>query len=409
MEVEKLIRDLKKRNNKDNKFNRIIGIELKKLRLKLNLTLQEVCSGICCTSYLSKMENNVVGVRPSYVSELFEKMNGKNSAPIIDPLQYENIINATIKAFYYQNTDVLRAIDNYTKNREMAYYLDIINMIMGIVNDDLDRSERAIQTILGYKETLEDEDLIVVALFIAIYYFKSRHYLECKKVLDSLASFELKGEKEILYLYYRFYTCFRLKKYLEIEGLFETLSRALYMTSNDSLLKKVKKDYLLILAIMGLHDKAKEIYVNFKEIHSNEMMAFLAYCQKMPDDVKRILAPVKNRNINYYCLMIKHYDDLKETEEAISLLKEIDFDHLDGDKELVDFLLYMRIKYLNIDDFSVVKEHLRNVILPIKYEECDIQALEFYVRELCFILTKEAHYKEALAVISKFNRLMEGI
>lgn len=409
MEVEKLIKDLKKRKNKDNKFSRIIGIELKKLRLKLNLTLQEVCSGICCTSYLSKMENNVVGIRPSYVSELFEKMNGENSVPIINPLQYENVINAAIKAFYYQNTDVLRAIDNYTKNREMAYYLDIINMIMGIAYDDLDRSERAVQTILGYKETLEDEDLIVVALFIAIYYYKSRHYLECKRVLDSLASFELKGEKEILYLYYRFYTCFRLKKYLEIEGLFESLSRALYMTSNDSLLKKVKKDYLQILAIMGLQDKAKEIYANFKEIHSNEMMAFLAYYQNMPEDVRKILAPVKNRSINYYCLMIKYFDDLQETEEVISLLKEIDFDHLDGEKELVDFLLYMRIKYLNINDFSAVKNYLRNIVLPIKYEECDVQALEFYVRELCLILTKEAHYKETLAVISKYNRLMESI
>ena len=56
---------------------------LKRRRIELGKTLEEVSEGVCSTSYLSKIENCLVDVDDSYFKMLFEKLN----------LEYNNVVN----------------------------------------------------------------------------------------------------------------------------------------------------------------------------------------------------------------------------------------------------------------------------------------------------------------------------
>ena len=100
--VFKIVAELKKRIEKPNTllYSQIIKAE----RLRLSMTLQEMASGICSISYLSKVENREVEPNEEYLRPLLERVNIN-----YDDLHFENVdeeLYRCLRDYYYGNFDM---------------------------------------------------------------------------------------------------------------------------------------------------------------------------------------------------------------------------------------------------------------------------------------------------------------
>lgn len=132
------ITKIKKNNHNQNDLSQF----LKRKRIELGIRLEDLSSGICSTSYLSRIENNVVDVGSSYYQALFEKMNIN-----YDELKKErsrNLYHEILQAYFRQNYELIEEIvqhalacNNYveTEIELMVLFYNTVTLKFGEARD----------------------------------------------------------------------------------------------------------------------------------------------------------------------------------------------------------------------------------------------------------------------------------
>ena len=132
---------------------------LKRRRIELGKTLEEVSEGVCSTSYLSKIENCLVDVDDSYFKMLFEKLNleynnvvNERSAPI-----YDEMIKAYLLEDYKYIEELTNtAIENHSySDTEIEILLILYNLTIG----SIDEAKKCLENLELIKHTLSTDDL----------------------------------------------------------------------------------------------------------------------------------------------------------------------------------------------------------------------------------------------------------
>ena len=98
-----------KPNNKNNNLNnKKYGILLKRKRLEMKKTLEEVSKGVCTVSYLSRIENNMVDVDESYFFSLFKKLNMDFN--LIKEEKENELFTELFKCYLQENDDLASSL-----------------------------------------------------------------------------------------------------------------------------------------------------------------------------------------------------------------------------------------------------------------------------------------------------------
>ena len=108
---------------------------LKRRRIELGKTLEEVSEGVCSTSYLSKIENCLVDVDDSYFKMLFEKLNleynnvvNERSAPI-----YDEMIKAYLLEDYKYIEELTNTVERITReNASLQRQLAVLQPLSNV-------------------------------------------------------------------------------------------------------------------------------------------------------------------------------------------------------------------------------------------------------------------------------------
>lgn len=156
---------------------------LKRKRLEMGLKLEDLCLGVCSCSYLSRIENSLVEVNPTYYKALFEKMN----------IDYENLKKERSRNLYQE---ILQAYLNHNHQ-----------LIEEIVNHALSCNNYA-----------ESE----IALMVLFYNIITKRFLEAKDSINNLEEIyeNFKNSEILFYLYccalYAYNTNQNLKAYQQI-------------------------------------------------------------------------------------------------------------------------------------------------------------------------------------------------
>lgn len=397
------------RKEKRNDYLRALGIEIKKRRSMANLTLKEVSDGICCISYLSKLENNLLEGKPYFVREVFQKLSPEDSnSCIIEAECFDKLLYALIKGFYYNDDKLLGCIRNYVQGKEMAYYLDIIRLILAVGNKNHSEADNAIRGIIIYKGALPKSDIILLSIFTAIHYYQTGEYLRCKRILDQ-ARITTDPILIALINYYDFYSCFRLRQTSRFDEMFRTVCNDCILFSNDVLLAKLKNDYFFMLAYLGRINDAHLYYKRYKEIHSLPIMAFIELLRDNASKAKIMLETYQASDTFYYVICLNVYERINDRYNISRILSRIDWNEEIANDDYREYLLYNRVKYDSESTNDHIKRYLKDVVLVNKYVNGNAFALEYYVKELYDILVSEAHYKEATIVMDKYRDALRNI
>ena len=86
-------------NSINNCANPHIGVIIKRRRHALNMTLEDTSKGICCISYLSKIENGTINPKKYVLNEVLERLKIKEEN-LRSKAEYISLIIECLKSYY---------------------------------------------------------------------------------------------------------------------------------------------------------------------------------------------------------------------------------------------------------------------------------------------------------------------
>ena len=257
-------------------INYALGVEFKRSRKKMNLTLKDAAENICCQSYLCKIENNMIKPSPTYFTPLCSRLNiDKDTSKYLYNLNchlYE-CVRAYCKADYEAVKDI------YLKTKKLDnHYADLINIIY-------------LFSIKNYYPCVNKLESIAKYI-IKSDYFAYKTFLVCKTIV----SFEI-GDLKTSELFLRQSSGVMVEYYLDtlvLEYKFylnacvgDTFTTDIY----DEIRRRVDKDFsfprfdkiLSYLILYYLTNKKYSLALNatkgIKDIEQKNNMRYICYMQ----------------------------------------------------------------------------------------------------------------------------------
>ena len=196
MKIERKIKQEK--NTIESEKKKRYATFLKRKRLEKKFTLEEVSTGICTVSYLSRIENNLVDVDESYFISLFKKFNIDFNS--LKEEKENEIFNELIKC--YLSDDDEKAISIITNALQTNYYVDLEYDLM-ILYDNIMKElySEALKQILELNKKIDlllETELIFYLFLSALYAYKTYQLAFAFKQIIVLC------EMNIVYQTYRY-------------------------------------------------------------------------------------------------------------------------------------------------------------------------------------------------------------
>ena len=386
-----------------------IGSFIKRKRKELDVTQDEISSGICSISYLSKIENNQIIPNDFYVHEIMEKLDVDQSV-YTKSIKEKEYLDRMIRAIFYMDDE---EVDNvYHELIDVKHNL-VINLckLAYTIYFDKDDECQFVMMLEHLVNNMNDYEVCVYLYLASSYFVSAKKYrvaLELIQLTDKLHSGNnfLKGllfqlsyvVKQRLIIkncsnedYYSAMAVFN--KYHNVQRIIElALQKSSYlMTENPvkaleiintvklDLLSSRNQDYYAYLKAKILFELCKynESLLTLKKIEEGSIY----YLRKM--NLLLMICAIEN-----------------DCDMALQV-KTIMDNYKPNQNEMEDKVYYHYLTQENDDD---KKEYLRDIAIPFSIKIEDYYSLEVYTNKVMEICINNSRYKEALQYYKKYQK-----
>lgn len=394
---------LNETNNDKAKLSRF----LKRRRIELGKTLEEVSDGVCSTSYLSKIENCIVDVDESYFKMLFEKLDleyqtvvSERSKPI-----YEDMIKAYLLEDYKTiETKTNQAIENKSySDTEIEILLILYNITIGSYLE----AEACIKKIEVIKNTLSTEELEYLSYLKILYSFKTYQYDQIEQELetviasvdeDSLLYFAL-SELVLEYCYWtnkvvKFIECynkFKENKYLMIFNKIKfrhVIQRILIKMFDETV--DLENEFNLVKESAGeSFNDEYQFYYSIYLIKCNQLEKAYILLKQLKKDQKVLCV---------LAYLVNKINNMTYAVEYLNMLEQFEYHE---STPFTDYIEYVRLK-LEQYSYSQLYHFLKTKVLEGQQKYCCESLYQVEIQEYYSILFELGKYKEiAKHILSK--------
>lgn len=375
---------------------------LKRRRIELGKTLEEVSEGVCSTSYLSKIENCLVDVDDSYFKMLFEKLNleynnvvNERSAPI-----YDEMIKAYLLEDYKYIEELTNtAIENHSySDTEIEILLILYNLTIG----SIDEAKKCLEKLEVIKNTLSTDELEYLSFFKILYYFKTYQYnLISKHIEIILNSVPYDGILYFALLEMVLEYCFVTNQVVNFIEYYNEFKENKY----SIMFSKINFKHVLQRILIKSYEKdfnVKDIEAEFEVVKasiSSDMMDEYQYYyavylikQNKLEQAYLILEQLTKEE-KVLCLIGYTVDKMNNMGYSLNYLKELEEFDYEESTPYSDYIEYVRLK-LEQYSYGQLYNFLKNRVLERQnvykhYYLNEIETNEFY-----YILFELGKYKE---------------
>ncbi|MDE5715645.1 MAG: hypothetical protein K2I42_05880 [Anaeroplasmataceae bacterium] len=194
------IDEFSRRMKNDDNAYRMVGAELRRLRINQSQTLSTISSNICSVSYLCKIETAKMKPNRAMLTEICKKLD--LSVPKIDLLfNLKNLLMDCVEKFYRNNITFLSRAYEECKGFE-NYRSKLIQLIFYIATFRLDEASLIVNDLFKITSVMSSEELIIFMVFHSILSFYEEKYHEVLDNLTMTRPYSETGEtiKKIIYL-----------------------------------------------------------------------------------------------------------------------------------------------------------------------------------------------------------------
>ena len=384
----------------DNKCaNPHIGVIIKKRRKDLNMTLEDVTKGICCVSYLSKLEHGTIVPKEYVMKEVLQKLDMSENN-LRSKNEYIKIIIECLYLLYYEEYD---GIKNYYTNLatvEKIHFADVIKAIYYYSIDNIEMAKKYIDEALVLKSDLESIELnacIIISSLIAECEEKYGEALEIIKRLDDRFIENVEINKLRLMIKCRLNLI--VGNYVILESDLVKLEEYCRQTIDFKAMVIIQEQLGMALAYDGNEMEALKLYDNIKTAigvkGSNILLKNIYKALKKPNE---LLKKCKTNDID----KLWAYNLLKDSDACLDLLKRIKLEDACDEHQRL-FIQSMMKKYYENEYIYI--GFLREIYFPYALEHYLYEDAKEMKELLVKYYTVDAKYKEALKVIRDFEKI----
>ena len=378
-----------------------IGVIIKRRRHALNMTLEDTAKGICCISYLSKIEHGTIVPKKYVLNEVLSRIKIKEEN-LRSKEEYLSLINGCLRNLYYQKKDFIIEAYESVSEVENIHFTDIIRAIYFYIKSDIDKSEKYVNNALIIKKQLEQEELYACIILQALIHEKRNMYKESLEVLKTIEHIYL-GNAEIeklkLSIIARIYIV--LGKYLSLANIVMQYQDLCLKTADFNGILFAKEQLCMSLALSQDEEGALELYNLFKDtLDKKKAISFL----------KKLYIALKKPNelLKLDCITdidkLWAYNLLKDKNKCIDVLDKMKVLEIKDEKSRM-FVESMMKRYYENEYFYII--YLKEMYYPYLLEHGFYEEAKNICSILFDFLIVEAKYKEAVKVNRDFRKMLE--
>lgn len=384
-------------------YYRGFGNRIRRRRLELRLTQQQLAYGICSNTYISKIENNKVVVNREHLYLLMEKM-GLPTENIGFPEEMVEYLLRSIKYFFFKD------IENYTKlYKEIEKYnfgilLYIVRFGYYILIEDKFNASEIYNDMYRYLNLLEDFGFATFLVYSGFYNVLINDYQNARMILNSTKEKIQNNEMLLgLYNYLKFKTYGNLHLFNKAkEGL--VIAQEIFINySNVKRVCDIFVDKNIFSVYEGENDDIKFHTDHLKSLSYNERNAYLitlAYKENKPYKYLRYLHEDGEYFLAGKYILARECFINNKTKEYEEIKKSISDMHYSTKAEL-DY--YKLLKLYESKENSHLKDYLINYVLPFLVEKQNLFFIKEVLKKISKILKEKNRYKDALTYLEKMD------
>lgn len=372
---------------------------IKRRRTELGKTLEEVCEGICSTSYLSKIENCLVEVDDSYFMLLFEKLD-LNFNEFMAMRQLP-VYPEVIKAFLLKNNDYLtEKVNFYCKsNNYCETEIEILVTLYNIVAKNYHEVAVALEKLDDIKNTLTKEELEFVGFLNALYNFKVKKLNGIEEELDVLLS--IVDKEDVLYvalLDLGLDICFETGHVAKFYEKINLLQKCEFVLSHPSIINHHFLQQQLFFNLECHNDMTikmngmRDLFLNDLETYNYHYAIALTRNKKYREAYELLIG--KNYTIESLALMGYCVDNLNDYTLQAEFLEIVNGTDYPKEGPYYDYLEFIRLKFEQYS-YNQLYVYLKTALTKFHRHQnyWVFNALRINFNKLAFELGK---YKEAV-------------
>lgn len=376
-----------------------IGTILKKRRKDLNMTLEDVTKGICCISYLSKLENGNINPKEYVMREVLERLDMDESS-LRTKNEYVGIILDCLSNLYYEKYDEIKRYFDNIASVERIHYTDIIKAIYYFTTDNIEISKKCIDQAIMVKKDLDDFELNACVIISALIAEKEAKYGEALEIIKNIDNRYIEYiDVDKLRISIKCRLNMIIGNYLILANDLIKYQQLCYETIDFKGISIIKQQFGLSLAFNGDEVGALKLYQAIKEsVGIKSANYFLKDIYKALKKPKELLRCCKTNDLD----KLWAYNLLKDNKKCEEILKNIRLDELVDDRDRLFVESLMKKHYEN-EYFYI--EYLKNIYFPYSLEHSLYEEAKDIKTKLVKYYVAETKYKDALKVIRDFEKI----
>lgn len=390
--MEKILKE--KLNNWDVRQSNleIIGLEIRRKRLELSITLQSLCFELCSPSYLCKIERNQIQANNTILNELCKRVD-INDKQMEMLFHFYEILQQSVVAFVKNDVEELKNYVDQGVGFE-NYRYRIIQYIYFIYIDDKYKAKEIYKELIKLMENMQDTDMMIFSLFSAVLFYKEKRYRDSISILNSIDKRCLIDDAKVILLKYLFLSSNMILShdtyYYYVECMNLLLERGYY---------KDIEELNYILGIFGIKTNSKfllekSLKILHNDIYINTLLYMKAYIDKDFDNLREL----DNKELRPFAKY------LKLTLDNNTNATEVIF-HLSGRNDEYDFNTSL-LQYLCLRDIDSKRNFILNFLNEINLVE-DKYIVEYFLKEVTKLNIERPHYKETVYLHYGYYKSLE--
>lgn len=402
--------DLEKKSTFDKNIKKKYATFLKRKRIENNMTLEELASGVCAVSYLSRIENNLVDVSEEYYVQLFKKL--KINFYELKEEKEQEIFKLILKNYLQKDEDKIVMIINEALKKN--YYTEIEYELMLLFDNIIKKlyadAKKQLLDINSKIEVLLDHELIFYLFLTSLYSYRT---YQCNFAYRQILVLCEMTQIDELYKYAIYDLALDICDYLGAKEMFykyyQEINNEEYLTyySHSALKHKAQLVYLIYsLKSDETYDLLQEIKMNIDSKYWEEIDWIILRNEYRFSNFHRCFEILNNidltpRLIAFEALLVIMSEEHSNFVTLKLHREKIIFDEKESHYEMLyNLCMLIKTSEYNVDAYALIKE-----IVLLQYQTT-VEDFFFNIERILLmeLAVKYAKYKECIKIILNFER-----
>ncbi|MFW5794422.1 MAG: helix-turn-helix domain-containing protein [Bacillota bacterium] len=372
------------------------GQLIRKKRKERKLTQEDLASGICSNTYISKAENNQVAIGEEQLYMIMEKLK-VTTDEFLAPEDLIKYLNESINYFYLKDKESYKKIYEKIEKFEFQILAQVIKLGYLVLTENYYKAKSIYEELFQYLSNLDDYGFTVFMIYSSFYNLGISKFTEAKYMVDSIKIKSLNNNYlEDLFAYLKFLVYGNLHLFVKSNDYFSIALKCFTRAYNVQRINELLMWHNLFLMYSGENKALPAIDLIINSLSNNDKNRYLLMKAYKDSNPNRYIKKMETEDSEAYLfglyILARYYykKDKKEYNELKEKIRNVHYKV----KPKIDFanLLMLREK----QHLMFLKDYLINYCLKVAKENENIYLVKSITDEIVSILQEKNRYKDAL-------------